>query len=150
MSSPHAASPGEEHDSSHDAEALSWGDESDATYVDAPQNAVISSKVKPRRERPHDSDASGSLVGMGVFGGLYLLYTVAWLISGTLLPVSVGSPVADAFAEVLRVVAIMAPALWFVGTLWLGQRNSTRSRFIWLIIGVLVLIPWPFIMTRSF
>jgi hypothetical protein len=147
MSSPASSPPSAEHDDAD--EGLSWGDESDATYVDAPQNAVLPERAKPSRPA-RETDGSGSLVGMGVFGGIYLLYTVAWLISGSVLPVTGGSAVSDVFAEVLRVVAIMAPAFWFVGTLWLGQQSSLRTRFVWLVIGVLVLVPWPFIMTRSF
>jgi hypothetical protein len=126
-----------------DDAALSWGDADDATHVDAAHNALTT-----RSPRARDEDApvgSGALVGFGVFGGIYLLYTVAWLISG-----SVMSGVTGVAAEVMRVLAIMAPAMWFVVTLWVGQRASNRAKFLWLVIGALALIPWPFILTRSF
>jgi hypothetical protein len=138
-------------DAEHDDDALSWGDESDATYVDAPQNDVLQhARTKKTRGGQDGHEGSGALVGMGVFGGLYLLYTVAWLISASVLPVSGGSSLSNTFAEVLRVLAIMAPAFWFVATLWLGRTSSNRARFVWLLVGAVVLIPWPFIMTRSF
>ncbi|MFJ3385761.1 MULTISPECIES: hypothetical protein [unclassified Curtobacterium] len=132
----------------HDDEAaLSWDDADDATHVDAAHNPV---RVKARRE--HDTDeplGSGALVGMGVFGGVYLLYTVAWLVSASLLTVT-GTGVAGIASEIMRVLAIMAPAFWFAATLWLGQGTRNRTKFIWLLVGAIVLIPWPFILTRSF
>ena len=126
----------------HDDDALSWGDADDATHVDAAHNPVA---VKDRGVRdPEAPETSGALIGFGVFGGLYLLYTVAWMISASVLSV------ADIASEVMRVLAIMAPALWFVATLWLGQHIRNRAKFAWLLIGAVVLIPWPFILTRSF
>jgi hypothetical protein len=148
MNSPHdAASPPEGAVDPDDADALSWGDENDATHVDA--QAPIAVRASSGRER-REGDGSGALVGFGVLGGIYLLYTVAWLISASLLPVDSGSSVSAAASEVLRVLAIMAPALWFVATLWLGQGSRNRTKFIWLVVGAVVLVPWPFIMTRSF
>lgn len=127
----------------HDDEALSWGDADDATHVDAAHNPL---HTGAGRERDPEAPAgSGALVGFGVFGGIYLLYTVAWLISG-----SVMSGIAGFGSEVLRVLAIMAPAFWFVATLWVGQRSTNRAKFTWLVVGALVLVPWPFILTRSF
>jgi hypothetical protein len=44
------------------------------------------------------------------------------------------------------VLAIAAPAIWFVVSL-LGTRGRPAwQRFLWLALGVLVLIPWPFVM----
>ncbi|WP_066516503.1 hypothetical protein [Curtobacterium ammoniigenes] len=131
-----------------DDEALSWGGELDATHVDASKNPVIRGAARaPSPERPA---GSGSLVGMGVLGGIYLLYTVAWLVSASVLPVAGGTALSALFAEGLRVLAIMAPAFWFVATLWFGQTISVRARFVWLVVGVVVLFPWPFLMTRAF
>jgi hypothetical protein len=131
----------------HDDDALSWGDAADATHVDAAHNPV---RVRaPRESEDEPPLGSGALVGTGVFGGVYLLYTVAWLVSASVLTTA-GTGVLGVVSEVMRVLAIVAPASWFAATLWLGQRSRTRTRFVWLLVGALVLIPWPFIMTRSF
>ncbi|PZE23021.1 MULTISPECIES: hypothetical protein [unclassified Curtobacterium] len=137
---------GADHD---DAEALSWGAEQDATYVDAPANELRAPRA-PRARTGDEPLASGSLVGLGVLGGVYLLYTVAWLVSAGALPVDPGTSAAAVFSEGLRVLAIMAPALWFAATLWLGQGRRPRTRVLWLVAGALVLFPWPFVLTRSF
>jgi hypothetical protein len=142
-----AASPPDPAVDHDDDAALSWGDAADATHVDAAHNPV---PVRARRESDAEQPlGSGALVGMGVFGGVYLLYTVAWLVSASLLTIT-GTGVAGIASEVMRVLAIMAPAFWFAATLWLGQGSPNRTRFTWLLVGALVLIPWPFIMTRSF
>lgn len=147
MSSPHdAASPPEGAVDPEDDDALSWGDENDATHVDA--QAPIAVRASGRE--PRQSDGSGALVGFGVLGGIYLLYTVAWLISASVLSLDTGSTVTVVASEAMRVLAIMAPAFWFVATLWLGQGARNRTKFVWLVVGAVVLIPWPFIMTRSF
>ncbi|MCJ1713298.1 hypothetical protein ACLBWP_08565 [Microbacterium sp. M1A1_1b] len=143
----HAASPPDGAVDHDDEAALSWDDADDATHVDAAHNPVrAKARPEPDAERPL---GSGALVGMGVFGGIYLLYTVAWLVSASLLTVT-GTGVAGIASEAMRVLAIMAPAFWFAATLWLGQGSRDRTKFTWLLVGALVLIPWPFIMTRSF
>lgn len=138
-----AASPPDGAVDHDDDAALSWGDADDATHVDAAHNAI---RTKAPKDRDDDGPiGSGALIGFGVFGGIYLLYTVAWLVSASAM-----SGVSGIASEIMRVFAIMAPALWFVVTLWVGQRAANRTKFLWLIVGALVLIPWPFILTRSF
>lgn len=141
---------GADADGQHDADdaALSWGDEHDATYVDAPENTVT---ARARRERDPDAPTgSGSLVGMGVIGAVYLLYTVAWLITASTQYVTGANGLLTVAVDVLRILAIVAPAAWFLVTLWVGATSRTRTRFLWLVLGLVVLVPWPFVMTRSF
>ncbi|QWT25088.1 hypothetical protein KPL76_07015 [Subtercola sp. PAMC28395] len=91
--------------------------------------------------------SSPALIAFGVIGGIYLLYTVGWLVVFTrtwLAPTGLAEIVQD----VQGVLAIAAPALWFLATLLLGARRRVAVRLLWLIIGVLVLIPWPFITGR--
>lgn len=132
----------------HDDDALSWGDADDATHVDAAHNPVT---VKDRGSRDPDApETSGSLIGFGVFGGLYLLYTVAWLLTASTSYVADVDTVLTVFVEVLRFLSIIAPALWFTVVLWAGRGSRTRSRLLWMLLGAVVLFPWPFLMTRSF
>ena len=132
----------------HDDDALSWGDADDATHVDAAHNPVT---VKERSGRdPEAPETSGALIGFGVVGGLYLLYTVAWLLTASTSYVSDVDTVLTVFVEVLRFLSIVAPALWFTVVLWAGRGQRTRSRLLWMLLGALVLFPWPFVMTRSF
>lgn len=131
-----------------DDAALSWGDADDATHVDAAHNPVA---VRERGERdPAAPETSGALVGFGVFGGLYLLCTVAWLLTASTAYVSGVDTVLTLFVEVLRFLAILAPALWFTVVLWAARSSRTRTRLLWMLLGAVVLFPWPFLLTRSF
>ncbi|WNY34677.1 hypothetical protein Q9Q99_05510 [Curtobacterium flaccumfaciens] len=50
----------------------------------------------------------------------------------------------------LRFLAILAPALWFTVVLWAARSSRTRTRLLWMLLGAVVLFPWPFLLTRSF
>jgi hypothetical protein len=43
-------------------------------------------------------------------------------------------------------LAVCAPLLWFATTLLLTQRSPAWVRIVWLVAGVVLLVPWPFIM----
>ncbi|MDM7888901.1 hypothetical protein QUG98_10590 [Curtobacterium sp. RHCJP20] len=143
-----AASPPDGSVDHDDEDALSWGDANDTTHVDAAHNPVA---VPDRGGRdPERPETSGALIGFGVFGGLYLLYTVAWLLTASTSYVANVDTVLTVFVEVLRFLSIVAPALWFTVVLWAGRGRRTRTRLLWMLLGAAVLFPWPFLMTRSF
>lgn len=87
-----------------------------------------------------------ALVALGVLGGMYLLFTIGWIIGGLRLnsvAVFLVSPAASIPALWL---AVLAPALWFVTVLLLTRRSASWLRFTLLGAGILLLVPWPFIM----
>lgn len=91
-----------------------------------------------------------ALVALGVLGGVYLLYTIGWIIGGLRLhdvAVFLVSPAAyvPAFA-----LAVLAPAIWFTTTYVLTRASKTWLRFLWLAAGAVLLVPWPFIMVGAF
>lgn len=98
---------------------------------------------------------NAALIGLGMLGGVYLLYTIGWIIGGLRLLRVAGLMMASngvapamwtAGNTVLVWLAIAAPAIWF-GTVWLLTRGR-RSwlRWVWLIAGAVALIPWPMLM----
>ena len=96
-------------------------------------------------ERPALGNAA--LVGLGILGGIYLLFTVGWFIGGSRLqevaPLLLVSPAAYVPAFWL---AVLAPAIWFGVTLLLTRSSAAWVRFVWLAAGAVLLVPWPFIM----
>lgn len=88
-----------------------------------------------------------ALVALGILGGVYLLYTIGWIIGGLRLqviaPALLVSPVAYVPAFWL---AVLAPVIWFSATLLLTRRSAAWLRFAWLAAGAVLLVPWPFIM----
>jgi hypothetical protein len=85
------------------------------------------------------------LVGTGVFAGVFLAYAVGWILSVQ----AITSAASDLFGEVMwqfgEFLAIISAALWFAATTYLTRDESTRVRFSWLGLGVLLLFPWPIV-----
>ena len=124
-----------------DDEALSWGDESDPTHVDAPLEERMPAEAD---DAPRTS--STMLVVYGIFGGAYLLYIVGWIIAvqrDTFTQASLFSEIMYQFGEFL---AIASPAIWIGAVLLLTRDGRVLPRIVWLLVGLLLLAPWPFIL----
>ncbi|QLD13121.1 DNA polymerase III subunit gamma/tau [Microbacterium oleivorans] len=90
--------------------------------------------------------SSAALVSLGVLGGVYLLYTIGWIVGGLRLNEISGFIVAPSASVPAVVVAILAPAIWFVVVLTLTRARPAWQRFAWLVAGAVLLVPWPFAM----
>jgi hypothetical protein len=101
---------------------------------------------------------NAALVGLGVVGGVYLLLAVGWLIGGLRLHGVAGYLVArDGVASPMWAagtlaavwLAVLAPLIWFVTVFVTTRRSRTWLRWVLLVAGVLLLLPWPFIMVGT-
>ena len=94
-------------------------------------------------------ESSAALVGMGILAGMYLLYSIGWFIGVSRLARSTvltsGDPVADFMTSLGGWLAVAAPVIWFGATFWLTL-SRPRARWVWLLIGAVVLIPVPFLL----
>lgn len=88
-----------------------------------------------------------ALVGFGVLGGAYLLYTIGWIIGGYRLQGRAQWMVTDAMFQGSFWLTILAPLIWFVTVLLLTRGRRMWVRIVWLVAGVVLLVPWPFVMT---
>ena len=161
-----------------DDDALSWGGDDDPTLdvgienarppvgepvTDAPPPAVVR-KPEPRVavERPEPpaaaKDASANepaglgkvaLVSLGLIAGAYLFFAIGWFIAGLRLQAVGGLPVSSVMLTVATLAAAAAPLVWFGVTFLLTRRSRTWVRFCWLIAGIVLLVPWPFIFTGA-
>src|SRR5690554_994258 len=90
--------------------------------------------------------SSAMLVVYGIFGGAYLLYIVGWIIAvqrDTFTQASLFSEIMYQFGEFL---AIASPAIWLGAVLLLTRDGRVLPRVLWLLVGLLLLAPWPFIL----
>ncbi len=139
-----------------DDEALSWaGDEQPVRTAPrgaaAPAADPVGDAVAPEGDGPEAAEpvvertSSVLLVASGVLGGIYLLFTIGWVLSAE-------PPALEGLAAVMYVLgqwlAIAAPALWFGATLLLTRHRPAPVKLLWLVIGMLLLVPWPFILNR--
>lgn len=89
---------------------------------------------------------SAELVLLGVFAGVYLLYSIGWILT----VVGVGGiggtdPVAAFMFQVGLWLAVLAPALWYAAA-FAATRERPRARLAWLLAGAIVLVPIPFVL----
>jgi len=147
-----------------DNDALSWGGENDPTLdqgTDAlPEGWTVPRGAEPATpgrgvaattRTPEQADAAGSvvLVVLGILAGFYLLYTVGWFIGASRIENPLSSDPVSGFMFSLGVwLSVAAPLLWFAATFWLTH-DHPRARLVWLILGVVVLAPMPFIFGAS-
>ncbi len=139
-------------------DALAWADDEEASKRDAalPRgwNAVGKGSAEVGRlEDDGTVTPAGAptpmsttmLLTVGIVGGIYLLYTIGWVIGGLRLKPLTSLIVADAMFVPWFVLAIAAPALWFLTTWVLTRGRATWIRLLVLLLGVVLLVPWPFV-----
>jgi hypothetical protein len=97
----------------------------------------------------HEPMGNVALVTVGILGGIYLLFTIGWLIGGFRLQGRAQYLVADVMFQGSFWLAVLAPLLWFATVFLLTRRSSTWVRIVWLVAGAILLVPWPFIMVGA-
>lgn len=101
--------------------------------------------VTPADETDRPGISNAMLLVLGVVGGVYLLYTIGWVVAGLRLRPLASFLVDDAMFLPWFVLAIAAPALWFLASWVLTKGKAGWIRIAVLIAGVVLLIPWPFV-----
>ena len=136
--------------SGDESEALTWGDSSDPSHVEGP--VTQSAKVKDAAPSPTEPVAkqgpsSFLLISYGILVGVYLLYTIGWILTTFN---DNRKPFPDTVTEVMYQVgeylAIASPAIWFLTVLALTRKSKPIVRLLLLVLGVFLLIPWPFVL----
>lgn len=132
-----------------DDEALRWeGDDEPAPA----RPATTTAEEAPPADGPEGPRGLGigDLVALGVLGGVFLLETLGWVrsVTGVVLASTVspgtGTPLELAAYGVNllgRVAAVAAPPLWFALVVW--RVRASVARIGWLVLGALLLLPWP-------
>jgi hypothetical protein len=89
--------------------------------------------------------STAMLLVLGVVGGVYLLYTIGWVVGGLRLKPLANLIVADAMYVPWSVLAVAAPLLWFLASWVLTRGRAAWIRVSILLLGVVLLVPWPFV-----
>lgn len=89
---------------------------------------------------------SAQLVALGILGGVYALFAIGWLVGGLRLQGWRPFLVTDAMYQGSLWLAVLAPVLWFATVFLLTRTARAWVRFVWLAAGVVLLVPWPFVL----
>lgn len=104
------------------------------------------SAQQPAEDEAQPAMGSAQLVALGILGGVYALFAIGWLIGGLRLQGWRPFLVTDAMYQGSLWLAALAPVLWFATVFLLTRTTRAWVRFAWLAAGVVVLVPWPFVM----
>lgn len=123
---------------------------SDSAGVAETEPAAVdgeSNTSEPEGDHKADGMTNAELVTFGVFGGVYALFTVGWMIAGNRLSEIVGLMGVNQTAyTVAWFLAVAACPAWFVTSLMLASGKKAWVRIASLLGGALLLVPWPFVM----
>lgn len=135
-------------DEDDDDAAITWAGDSDPSLVASKATVAPSVPELVEGDEAKESMPSFLLVAYGVLGGAYLLYTVGWLVALQRWD-AVRGPSADLLTEAMTqigfVLAMAAPLLWFITTWVLTRGRKPVIRLLWILIGLIVVLPWPFV-----
>lgn len=96
-------------------------------------------------DEEHQPLSTAMLLILGIVGGVYLLYSVGWVVGGLRLKPLANFFVADAMFLPWFVLAVAAPLLWFLASWVLTRGKAGWIRVSVLLLGVVLLVPWPFV-----
>lgn len=106
-------------------------------------------------EAPREQVSNGALVALGVFGGLYLLYTLGWAnvaqayATVNALTAAGSGSLGGILQQIVFWAAPIAPAMWFFTALVLARGKGTARLTILLAVGAVVLLPLPMLIARG-
>lgn len=115
----------------------------DGTTVDAPVDDAEADAVAAAPL------GNVGLVGIGMVAATFLLFAIGWLLAGLRLN-GLGLPIPSVTVIALTIGAALAPLVWFVAVLALTRSWRTWQRFLLLIVGIVLLVPWPFLSLGAF
>mgnify|MGYP000050091899 CR=1 FL=1 len=126
-----------------DDDALHWAGDEDAELAPGWKPVGEPALVQPAPDEPDEPAMSATtLVLFGVFAGVFLLYSAGWALSALQPGPAFADPVAQVMYDVGRWLAVISAPLWFACVLLVAHG---RTRLWWLLAGVLVLAPLPFV-----
>lgn len=153
-----------------DDDALSWGGDDDPTLdTGSDRDAVAPALPKGFDAVGRGSETVGRLrsdgsvsmpdepapmgnamlITLGVFGGVYLLFAIGWLIGGLRLQSAALFVVSPAAYIPTFILAVLAAPVWFVTVLVTTRTKPAWLRTVWLLAGAALLVPWPFAMVGA-
>lgn len=130
-------------------DALAWAGDDDPSLAVEAQASRTSANSEAETAHVRRQTPGVLLVTYGVLGGIYLIYTFGWLLSLQRF-IGIRNVSADPLTEIMfqfgAFLALASPALWFAAIFFLTRGQKPLGRLAWLLLGLLAVLPWPFIL----
>ena len=129
-----------------DDAALAWAGDEKPAPVTGPKAETRIVEVAPdaKPQMP-----AALLITYGILAGAYLIYTIGWVVSVQRYNATVVTspePLNAFMFGLGEILAMLAPALWFAAALLLTRGRKPVIRLLALLIGLVVVLPWPFVL----
>jgi hypothetical protein len=119
-----------------DDDALRFGPDDDWPLDDTPEGVDVSGEK-----------SSGLNWTIGVLAVLYVVWALLWVVGlDQSPPLTTGSALDNTMYRAGEFLAYISSPIWFVGVVWLGGAWSQKTRTGVLLLGLVVLIPWPYVL----
>lgn len=138
-----------------DEEALAWAGDTDPSHVAGPKpeaarpEKATTTVVELPAEPTKPVTPAALLVAYGILAGAYLIYTLGWIVTVQRLTV-VRVPSSELLTEIMfqfgEFLAIASPALWFAAVFLLTRGRKPLPRLLLLLVGIVAVLPWPFVL----
>lgn len=135
-------------DVDNDDAALAWaGDEkpvAEALEARTPRVELVETSPTKNPQIP-----AALLVTYGILAGAYLIYTIGWVVSVQRYNATVVTspePLNAFMFGLGEILAMLAPALWFASSLLLTRGRKPVIRLLALLVGLVIVLPWPFVL----
>jgi hypothetical protein len=130
--------------------ALAWaGDEPLVEPSSAVEPASVVEPVETDQVDARTPMPAPLLITYGILVGIYLIYTLGWVITVQRLDgVRVAS--SDALGNIMfqlgEALAMTSPVIWLAAVFLLTRGRKPIVRLLWGLIGLLAVLPWPFVL----
>jgi hypothetical protein len=150
-----------------DDDALGWGGDTDSSHVDGPPAAVqVSAEGKKAHHFAAEESAGAAersptpgvdpdvkpqvspvlLVTYGILAGAYLLYLAGWVVAVSRSTITLPNILGEIMYQFGEFLAIASPLLWLIAVFILTRNSRVIIRLLWLVLGLALLVPWPFVL----
>ncbi|WP_121149198.1 DNA polymerase III subunit gamma/tau [Microbacterium sp. AG1240] len=110
---------------------------------------VALSDVEPEQAEEPSGMGNAALVSIGLIAGAYIFFAIGWVIAGLRLQAVSGLLVDPVMYAAGTWGAALAGPIWFLTAFVLTRRSSTWVRFVALLVGLVLVVPWPFLQTGA-
>ncbi len=100
-------------------------------------------------ERSAPQTSNTALITVGMFGGIFGIEAIGWIIGGLRLRASAEFLISPVAYQVSLWLAVLAPLIWFGTVLVLTRGGRTWLRVVLLVVGAILVLPWPFILVGA-